>query len=110
MIGQKLKKFSDFLKRAEIIPQAILVITKDDSHNYIYAIAELKSKKIDIPFYELNLSDNLNLREELSGFYDNEDLPTLIYFRGNKMISKIESFDKLNNIIHSLSDAMVLHS
>ena len=109
MRGQKLKTFSDFLKRTEIIPQALLIITKDGPHNCIYAKAELKTKIFDIPFYELNLSDNLNLREELSGFYDNEDLPTLLYFRGNQMISKVEGFDKLNNIIHILSEVIELH-
>ena len=110
MRGQKLKTFSDFLKRAKIIPHAVLVITEDDSYSCVNAIAELRSKKFDIPFYELNLSDNSNLREELIDFYNKEDLPTFIYFRGNEMISKIVGFDKLNNFIDSLSDAINIHS
>ena len=82
MRGQKLKTFADFLKRATIIPHALLVITEDDSHDCVFAIIDLRAKKIDIPFYEINLSDNPNLKTELTGIFDNDILPSIIYFRG----------------------------
>ena len=106
MKAQKLKTFSDFLRRAEIIPHVLLVITEDESEDCYRAIMELRALNYDIPFYELNISDNPTLREELTRFYDIDGLPTFIYFRGKKMISKIVGFDRSNNFTHFLSEAI----
>jgi hypothetical protein len=106
MKAQKLKTFGDFLRRAEIIPHALLVITEDASDDCDRAIMELRALNYDIPFYELNLSDNPNLKEELARYYDIDGLPTFIYFRGKKMISKIVGFDRSNNFTHFLSEAI----
>ena len=105
MKAQKLKTFSDFLRRAEIIPHALLVITENDSDDCYRAIMELRSLNYDIPFYELNLSENPNLKDELSMFYDVEGLPTFIYFRGKKMVTQVMGFDLSNNFSHFLTDA-----
>ncbi len=110
MKAQKLKTFNDFLKRAEIIPHALLVITKDDSNDCINAIMELRALNYDIPFYELNLSENPSLIEELSQFYEIDGIPTFIYFRGKKMISKVVGFDRSNNFSHILTEAVQMHS
>ena len=109
MKAQRLKTFSDFLKRIEIIPHTLLVITEDDSNDCDYAIMELRALNYDIPFYELNLSDNPNLKEELARFYDIDGLPTFICFRGKKMISKVVGFDRSNNFTHFLSEAIQVH-
>jgi hypothetical protein len=106
MKAQRLKTFSDFLKRAEIIRHALLVITEDDSDACDRAIQELRSLNYDIPFYELNLSDNPNLKTELSKYYAIDELPTFIYFRGKKMTGKIVGFDKLNNFTQFLTNAV----
>nr|BDT27883.1 thioredoxin family protein [Bacteriovorax sp. HI3] len=108
MRAQKLKTFSDFLKRAEIIEHALLIITEDESLECERAILELRSLNYDLPFYELNLSDNPNLKEEISAFYDIESLPTFIYFRGKKMVSKIKGYDQSNNFSRFLSTAVHL--
>lgn len=106
MKAQRLKTFSDFLKRAEIIPQALLVITEDNCEDCDRAIIELRSLNYEIPFYELNLSDNPDLIKELEKHYDIDSLPTFIYFRGKKMISQITGFDKSNNFSQFLSSAV----
>ena len=106
MKAQRLKTFSDFLKRAEIIPHALLVITEDDSDSCDRAIMELRSLNFEIPFYELNLTENPDLKEELSRFYEIDHLPTFIYFRGKKMISKIIGFDRSNNFTSFLTNAV----
>ena len=106
MKAQRLKTFSDFLRRAEIIPHALLVITEDYSDDCDRAILELRSLNYDIPFYELNLSDNPNLKEELNRYYDIDGLPTFIYFRGKKMVSQIVGFDKSNNFSQFLTSAV----
>lgn len=106
MKAQRLKTFSDFLRRAEIIPHALLVITEDDSDACDRAILELRALNYDIPFYELNISENPNLKEELNKYYDIEGLPTFIYFRGKKMMNKIVGFDKSNNITQFLTNAV----
>lgn len=106
MKAQKLKTFSDFLKRTVIIPHALLIITEDDSVDCTQALLEIRSLNYDIPFYELNLSENPNLIKELSQFYSIDGIPTFIYFRGKKMISKVVGFDKTNNFTHFLSDAI----
>ena len=106
MRAQKLKTFSDFLKRAEIIPHALLVITEDNSDDCYRAIMELRSLNYDIPFYELNLSENPNLKDELSSYYNIEGLPAFIYFRGKKMVRQVMGFDLSNNFSHFLIDAI----
>jgi hypothetical protein len=106
MKAQRLKTFSDFLRRAEIIPHALLVITEDDSDACDNAIYELRSLNYDIPFYELNLTENPNLKDELNRYYDVDSLPTFIYFRGKKMIGQIVGFDKSNNFTQFLTSAV----
>lgn len=97
MRAQKLRTFGDFLKRAEIIEHALLVITENDSADCDRAIMELRSLNYDMPFYELNLSENPNLKSELAEICDIDVLPTFIYFRGKKVVSKINGFDQSNN-------------
>ena len=109
MKAQKLKSFSEFLRRAEIIPHALLVITEDESYDCDRAIIELRSLNYDIPFYELNLSENPQLKEELVGFYDLDGLPTFLYFRGKEMVSKIVGFDRPNVFNHFLTEAVQIH-
>lgn len=106
MKAQRLKTFGDFLKRVEIIPQALLVITKDDCSDCERAIKELRALRYDIPFYELNITENPNLAHELEAHYSVESLPTFIYFRGKKMISQITGFDKTNNFSQFLTNAV----
>lgn len=105
MKAQRLKTFSDFLKRAEIIPQSLLIITKDDCEDCDRAILELRALKYEIPFYELNLSDNPNLVAELHEHYQIDSVPTFIFFRGKKMVSQITGFDKSNNFSKFLTTA-----
>lgn len=105
MKAQKLKTLSDFLKRAEIIPQSLLVITEDDSDDCFQAILELRALNYEIPFYELNLSENPNLKIELHD-YNIEILPTFIYFRGKKMMKKITGFNPSNNFTQFLTSAV----
>lgn len=106
MKAQKLKSFSDFLKRAEIIPHALLIITEDNSTECDEAVRELRGLNFDLPFYELNLSDTPGLREELTQLYGIDTIPTFIYFRGKKMVSKINGFDKSNNFSRFLTTAI----
>lgn len=108
MRAQKLRTFGDFLKRAEFIEHALLVITEDDSPSCDLAIMELRSLNYDMPFYELNLSENPNLKSELAEFYDIDTVPTFIYFRGKKVVSKIKGYDQSNNFSRFLSDAVHL--
>lgn len=106
MKAQRLKSFGDFLKRAEIIPQSLLVITEDNSEDCDRAILELRSLNYDIPFYELNLSDNPDLIKEIEQHYDIDSLPTFIYFRGKKIMGQITGFDKSNNFSKFLTTAV----
>ncbi len=107
MRAQRLRTFGDFLKRAEIIPQSLLVIT-NDSDDCSRAILELKALNYDMPFYELNLSDNPNLISELSELYEIDDLPMFIYFRGKKMVSKIIGHGKNHDFSGFLTSAVNL--
>lgn len=93
MKTQKLKAFEDFLKRAEIIPETLLLITENNS-TCDKAIKELRSLHFEIPFYELNLSDYPNLELELSSYYSKDKLPTFVYFKGKNIVDKKEGFDK----------------
>jgi hypothetical protein len=108
MKSQKLKAFEDFLKRAEIIPETLLLITKNNSicDN---AITELVQINYEIPFYELNLSDHPNLESELSNYYDENRLPAFVYFRGTHMVSKKDGLEKDYDLseflVHSKSQA-----
>lgn len=107
MKAQKLRTFGDFLKRAEIIPQSLLVIT-NDSDDCSSAVKELRALNYDMPFYELNLSENPNLISELSELYDIDDLPMFIYFRGKKMVSKIIGHKKNQDYSGFLTSAVNL--
>ena len=106
MKAQKLRTFSDFLKRAEIIPQTLLVITKDECIECEEAVMELRSLNYDIPFYELNLSENPNLIKEIEEHYQIESVPTFLFFRGTKLIGQITGFDKSNNFTKFLTSAV----
>lgn len=106
MKTQKLKSFGDFLKRAEIIPHALLVITEDHSEVSDKAVGELRALNFDLPFYELNLSDTPGLRGELSKLYGIDTVPTFIYFRGKKMVSKIIGLDLNHNLTNFLTSAI----
>lgn len=108
MRAQKLKTFGDFLKRAEIIEHALLVITEEDCEECDLAIRELRSLNYDLPFYELSLSENPELKKELEGFFAVETLPTFIYFRGKRAIRKIQGYDRSNNFSRFLTEAVHL--
>jgi thioredoxin-related protein len=97
MLAQRLKTLNDFLKRAEIIPQALLVITENDSTECVEALIELRALDYEIPFYDLSLSENPNLKNELEKYYKLDHLPTFMYFRGKRMIGQITGFSKSNN-------------
>ena len=106
MKTQKLKSFGDFLKRAEIIPHALLVITEDNSGVSDKAVKELRSLNLDLPFYELNVSDTPGLKGELAKLYGIDTVPTFIYFRGKKMVSKIIDLDINQNLTRFLTSAI----
>ena len=93
MKTQKLKAFEDFLRRAEIIPETLLLITENNSACR-KVITQLDSLSFEIPFYELNLSDYPNLEGELSDYYSKDKLPTFFYFRGKNIINRKEGFDE----------------
>jgi hypothetical protein len=108
MKSQKLKAYRDFLRRAEIIPETLLVITDNNSQACNRAIKELKSLDYEIPFYELNLSDNPQLKEELASYYDQNNLPSFIYFHGKNMINKKMGFDEVTTISNFLNSSKSL--
>jgi hypothetical protein len=93
MKSQKLKAFEDFLKRAEIIPETLLLITKNNP-TCEKALGELRKLNYEIPFYELNLSEHPHLERELSNYYNKDKLPTFVYFRGKNVVSKKDGFEK----------------
>lgn len=109
MKSQKLKAFNDFLRRAEIIPETLLVITMDSSLACERAIGELEELSYEIPFYELNLSENPYLEQELANYYDKDNLPAFIYFNGKNVINKKIGFDGEVNISHFLLQSMSLN-
>ena len=106
MKAQRLKSMKDFLKRIEIIPQALLIISEDNYKLCDAAILELRALNFDLPFYELNLSESPELRVELSKQYGFEIVPTLIYFRRNKMISKLVGMSNEHDFSHFLTSAI----
>ncbi len=108
MKAQRLKTFGDFLKRAEIIEHALLILIEDDSEACDLAVLELRALNYDMPFYELNLSESPNLKEEISSYCDIDVLPTFLYFRGKKMVSKTKGYDHSNNFSQFLSNAVHL--
>lgn len=107
MRAQKLKTFGDFLKRAEIIPQSLLVLT-NDSADCSEAILELKALNYDVPFYEINLSENPDLMTELSHLYGPFEFPTLLYFRGKVMIRKKIIYKQTQDFSSFLKEAVNL--
>ena len=110
MKSQKLKAYRDFLRRAEIIPETLLVITENNSQACSRAIIELNRLEYEIPFYELNLSDNPNLEQELSHYYEKNNLPTFIYFHGKNIINKKIGFDEVTNISNFLIRSKSINS
>lgn len=94
MKAQRLKTFSDFLKRAEIIRHALLVIKNNESQELSSSLAEFRSQNFGLPFYELNLLENPNLKEEMAQYYDIDVLPSFIYFRGKYMAGKLEGLEQ----------------
>jgi thioredoxin-related protein len=107
MKAQRLKGLSDFLKRAEIIPQALLIITDDDFEDCERAISDLRSLNYELPFYELNLSENPDLRSELEEHFNLSILPTFIYFRGTKVVSQITGFSPSSSFTDFLTSAIL---
>lgn len=106
MKAQRLKTFSDFLKRAEVIRHALLVIKNTDSQELSSAMAEFRSQSFGLPFYELNLLENPNLKEEMAQHYDIDVLPSFIYFRGKNMVGKLEDLGQTLNFSRFLTTAI----
>ena len=106
MKAQRLKSFNEFLKRIEIIPQALLIISEDNSTLCGTVVEKLRALNFDLPFYELNLSETPELRDELSKLYRFETVPTLIYFRGKKMINKMVGMSEDNDLSQFLTNAI----
>jgi hypothetical protein len=94
MKSQKLKAYEDFLRRAEIIPETLLLITKNNP-TCEKAIGELRNLHYEIPFYELNLSEHPHLESELSLYYNEEKLPTFVYFKGKNVVSKKDGLEQV---------------
>lgn len=110
MKPQKLRAFNDFLRRAAIISESLLVITENSSADCYRAISELRIVMNDIPFYEINISENPNLREELAEYYEIERLPTFIYFRGIKVVSQMVGLEKAENLSSFLNEVIHLEN
>jgi Glutaredoxin len=107
MKAQRLKSFKDFLKRAEIIPHALLIITKENCEDCEKAIAALRVLHYEVAIYELSLTNNPELKKELDELYQIKDLPTFLYFRGKDLSKQVDGFDGnydftsfLNSAIH----------
>ncbi|MBY0413668.1 MAG: hypothetical protein K2Q18_05865 [Bdellovibrionales bacterium] len=101
MKSQKLKSLQDFLKRAEIIPETLLFISKN-TPSYEKVVDDFINIDFEIPFYELNLSEHPNLESELLRFFGHDDFPSLVYFRGKNIVNtqaRVKKGDELTEFI-----------
>lgn len=102
MKTQKLKSLNDFLRRAEIIPHAVLIVTEGHGSAYEEAMKAIGQLEYAVATYEISfLNDSLSQKDFMNS-YQIHQLPVFLYFRGKQLSRQIYNFDELGGFVGSL--------